>query len=238
MNDPRREWSQPATAARTYSRRAVLRAALAGAALVPGSALLAACARGGTPAPTDAPISPLIALPTAAATATPRRSVVDGQLPAPAPGVPDAYTKWPPPYRSVAAAPGRGGTVSTLPFYGGNQLLVPQRAENRYWQALEQRLGATLAPIVVPPNAYFQKLFALTASRDLPDLIFHFTILQPDHFKAFKEGAYADLTPYLTGAALADYPNLATFPARSWQSIALGGKLYGVPYPAPPKRRS
>jgi putative aldouronate transport system substrate-binding protein len=128
---------------------------------------------------------------------------------------------------------GARGAVSTFQLYDGNQLLVPQREENRYWRTLEQRLGATLTPTAMPPNGYGQKLYALTASRELPDLVFHVIILPPDQVKAFGQGAYTDLTPYLTGAALADYPNLAAFPARTWQSIALGGKLHGVPYPAP-----
>jgi putative aldouronate transport system substrate-binding protein len=45
------------------------------------------------------------------------------------------------------------------------------------------------------------------------------------------QGAYADLTPYLTGEAIKEFPNLAVFPQQLWKNVALKGKIYGVPRP-------
>jgi len=45
------------------------------------------------------------------------------------------------------------------------------------------------------------------------------------------QGAYADLTPYLTGDALKEFPYLAAYPPQLWKNIAIRGKIYGVPRP-------
>ena len=48
---------------------------------------------------------------------------------------------------------------------------------------------------------------------------------------AFAKARAADLTPYLGGDAVKDYPNLAAMPTYSWKnaSCARDGKLYMVP---------
>jgi putative aldouronate transport system substrate-binding protein len=236
---------------RSCSRRALLRAALGAA----GTALLAACGGAG-PAPTSGPTRPAApattvgaAWTTAASTTTttaataragmatagratvaPSPVAVDGKLPSPAPGVPDAYLKLPPVFQSVQGVPGKGGTVTAFFPSSGNPP-VPPRAENAYWQALEQRLGVTYEPAIAPGSAYQEKLAALTAGGDLPDLTLVDLNAAPDHTKVIQQGAYTDLTPYLAGDALKEYPNLAAFPPQLWKNVALRGKIWGVPRP-------
>jgi len=41
--------------------------------------------------------------------------------------------------------------------------------------------------------------------------------------------AFVDLTAYLSGDALQEFPNLARYPAYLWRNVAVGGKIYGVP---------
>lgn len=168
--------------------------------------------------------SPLIAAPTPQGTPAP----ADGRLPSPAPGVPDAYTTFPEPYRSVTGVPGSGGTVST--FNVTYQPAVPGRDENRFWQELERRLGVRLEITQAPSAGYEEKLATLIAGGDLPDITF-LVGPGPAQLRVMQQGAYADLAPYLTDDALEDYPNLALLPARIWANAAVQGKLYGVPRP-------
>jgi putative aldouronate transport system substrate-binding protein len=62
------------------------------------------------------------------------------------------------------------------------------------------------------------------------------TITRPDVpiVPAFLNAKCQDLTPYLAGDAVRDYPNLAALPSRSWKSTLINGKIYGVPIPLKP----
>jgi putative aldouronate transport system substrate-binding protein len=45
------------------------------------------------------------------------------------------------------------------------------------------------------------------------------------------QGAFLDLTPYVTGDAVKEFPNIATFPEVVWNNVMFKGKIYGVPKP-------
>jgi putative aldouronate transport system substrate-binding protein len=53
----------------------------------------------------------------------------------------------------------------------------------------------------------------------------------PDQNKLIQQGAYTDLTPYVTGEALKEFPNLAKFAPQLWKNSSIRGKNYGVPRP-------
>jgi putative aldouronate transport system substrate-binding protein len=168
-----------------------------------------------------------------AATAT-SPGAVAGKLPdTGVPGVPDAYTKPPPVFRSVPGVPGRGGTVTTFQIQEGAP--VSPRAENRYWQELEQRLGVTLDVTFGPSASWHEKFAALTAGGELPDLswLFPQDARGASQYRTIEQGAYTDLTPYLSGDALKEYPNLALLPTQSWENLKINKKIYGVPHPTP-----
>jgi putative aldouronate transport system substrate-binding protein len=46
-----------------------------------------------------------------------------------------------------------------------------------------------------------------------------------------EQGAFLDLTPYVTGNAANEFKNLATFPDYMWNNVKFRGKIYGVPKP-------
>ena len=81
----------------------------------------------------------------------------------------------------------------------------------------------------MPLPQYTEKATALIASGDIPDILLISPLSAPDQYKAVQQGAFTDLTPYLTGDALKAYPNLAQYPASAWKNAAIKGKLYGVP---------
>lgn len=49
-----------------------------------------------------------------------------------------------------------------------------------------------------------------------------------------SQGAFHDLTSFLTGKALEEYPNLQLFPEYAWRGAAFQGKIFGVPRPVMP----
>lgn len=149
-------------------------------------------------------------------------------FPSPAPGVPEAYARFPTPFKSVDGVPGDGGPVSVFQITF-NPPVAP-REENGYWQEREQRLGVSpLAIDFAPSNSYQERLATLTASGDLPDLVYLDLGLAPSQYETIRQGAYTDLTPYLAGDALQKYPNLARLPDYMWENSAIDGKIYGVP---------
>lgn len=205
------------------SRRQFMRIAT----LTAGSALLAACGESQNPAP---PVPQIPTVAPDAVTATAQASLGKTYFPSPAPGVPEAFTLPLPTFQSVTSAPGRGGTVNVFSI----TYAAPETPKNmnHYWQELEKRLNVTWNVTYAVGNAnYSEKVATLLASGDLPDLFRLNTGIAPSLLQAIQQGAFTDLTPYLTGSALNEYPNLARFPALLWQNVAINGKIYGVPRP-------
>jgi putative aldouronate transport system substrate-binding protein len=158
---------------------------------------------------------------------TARPAASGGKLPSPAPNVPDAYLTPPAPFKTVAVVPGRGGKVTITK--ASQRPPAVAHDQNQWWQELDKRVGATLDITLVPLPQYTEKATALIASSDIPDILLISPLSAPDQYKAVQQGAFTDLTPYLTGDALKAYPNLAQYPASAWKNAAIKGKLYGVP---------
>jgi putative aldouronate transport system substrate-binding protein len=222
----------------TVSRRAFLRVAAAGGAALP--ALLAAC--------TAAPTSPT-AGGTAAAGATAKPGSVlptyvplqggpKPDYPAAGPQYEDGWDTYPanPMKAWTKAPPGAGGTVNVL-TNGFNPPSTPFE-QNPAWQEVNKQLNANVQFNVVQPANYAVKLATVMAGGDLPDVM-----LFPGGLNAalgqnaaanlpqFLQSSCADLTPYLAGDAIKDYPNLAAIPTFAWQNsgCSFGGHLYMLP---------
>jgi putative aldouronate transport system substrate-binding protein len=132
----------------------------------------------------------------------------------------------------VEEVPGRGGTVTTFSILYGAP--IPARDQNRYWQELETRLGVTWEPSFAPQAEYGERVATLLAGGDFPDLFY----VNPGQgaaqlYQALEQGAFTDLTDYLSGSALAAYPNLARLPDFLWRNVAFRGRIYGVPKAVP-----
>ena len=133
-------------------------------------------------------------------------------------------------FKSYDGVPGKGGKVNV--FTIAYQPPPPPRDQNEFWQELEKRLGVTWEPIITPQPDYGNKSAALIAGGSLPELFY----LNPGQnaapqYKAMDQGAFLDLTPYVTGDALKEYKNLATFPDYMWNNVKFKSKVYGVPKP-------
>ncbi len=144
--------------------------------------------------------------------------------------MPDAFNKLPTAFTSYTGTPGSGGTVTA--FTIAYQSPPTPMGQNQYWQELNKRLGVTWQPIITPQPTYGQKSAALIAGGSLPDLFY----LNPGQnaapqYQAMGQGAFLDLTPYVTGDAGKKYKNLANIPAATWNNVKFKGKVYGVPKP-------
>ncbi|GAA2213541.1 extracellular solute-binding protein [Nonomuraea monospora] len=148
-------------------------------------------------------------------------------------GVQPLYLKYPETLvQSVNDTVGDGSKVTALVVtYGPPPTPV---AQNRYWQAINKALNVDLQVTVVPDPEYGQKMTTLMASgSDLPDIIM-FTNLALPHSLEFIQARCADLSEFIGGDAVKQYPNLANIPAYAWKGMGrVSGKLYGVPLERP-----
>ena len=149
-------------------------------------------------------------------------------------GVQPVYINYPKsPVRSVAAPPGKSAEITALT----NTVNPPPAPmeQNPTWQEVNKQLGTTLRINVVASSDYAAKLGTVMAGSDIPDLLYIYqggaspvpSLLQ------FLQSTCVELTPYLSGDAVKDYPNLANFPAYNWQGTGTiyGSSIWGVPVP-------
>ncbi|WP_037911854.1 extracellular solute-binding protein [Actinacidiphila yeochonensis] len=208
----------------SFSRRTLLRSIAAGGAAVAAPALLTACSTSGgghdvsnvgkhlTPWPAYVPFSG----------PTP-------DLPGTADGIQPGYLSYPKELaNAVHETPGSGQTIKVMTITYGTP---PKPASsNAFWAAVNKALGVNIEFTVVPDSDYMTKMATMTAGNDLPDVI-NFggghTLPREAEFVAAK---CADLSSYLSGDAIKEYPNLANLATYVWQNMGrIGGRIYGVP---------
>ncbi len=202
-------------------RRTLLRGAVTAAGLAASGGLLAACGDGKVASSGD---NSGVKLPAY----KPYQHGPKPDLPGSG-GVPDGYLKYPanPPH-ATGSAPGDGGTVSA--FVQTYSPIAPALGSNRYWQGLNKAMNVKLDMSVVAAADYNDKLNTLVAGGDLPDLVQIRGI--PNQLPSLLAAKFADLSPYLAGDAVSEYPFLANIPGAFWKSSCVyNGGIYGVPVP-------
>jgi len=133
-----------------------------------------------------------------------------------------------PPKSWSKAPPGSGGKVLSYTNTGAPLPPTPM-AQNPAWQEVNKQLNATVDFQIILQSDYPAKLATMMAGNDLTDFILIGKNVQ--NLTPFLKAKTADLTPYLGGDAVKDYPNLAAIPTYSWTNSACArdGKLYMVP---------
>ncbi|WP_433016184.1 sugar ABC transporter substrate-binding protein [Kribbella sp. CA-294648] len=110
----------------------------------------------------------------------------------------------------------------------------PPMGSNPMWQALNQALGGELKLTIGTDPGYPEKFATLLAGDSLPDLMW----LPPNqgipNVGPMLEAKFQDLTPYLSGDAVLEYPNLAALKPASWRTAVVNGKIWGAPIPSTP----
>ena len=196
---------------------------------------------------TSAPASPTVAAPTVAPTLAPATSAgptvatsasglptyIPAQTAKPDlalvdPGLQAGYFSYPKQLvKAVTDVPGSGGDVTAV--VNTTMALPPPLDENASWQAVNKALNANMKILLVPSTDYATKAAALIAGNDLPDLFYLGHNLTVRGIPQFLKSAYTDLTPFVAGDAIKDYPNLAALPTSAWAQVTYDGAIFGVP---------
>ncbi|WP_049569935.1 extracellular solute-binding protein [Streptomyces sp. SBT349] len=156
---------------------------------------------------------------------------VEPDLPASQDGVLAGYFAYPsPPVRGITGEPGTAGEEITA-LVNLFEPVPPDTGDNAYWQALNDRLGTELKLNMVPDSSYLQRLSAVLAGGDLPDLV-QIRLDQPQRAQVLR-ARFTDLTEYLSGDAVRRYPFLANIPTDSWRACVYNGGIYALPTPRP-----
>jgi putative aldouronate transport system substrate-binding protein len=157
----------------------------------------------------------------------------------PSPGDPymDGYDNYPKsPAKVLTGEVGAGSTVTAMTI---GLFPPPTPYENNpAWQAINKELNVDFKMNIVPSGDYLAKLATVMAGNDMPDLLFFYYNLQTAitavaGVPQFLEAQGADLTPYLAGDAIKDYPSLANIPTRSWKNSGsvFNNRVIMVPKP-------
>lgn len=202
----------------TLTRRGILAAGLG----VAGSSLVAACSTG---AGDDSPSSPSdnnAVLPTYREWDGVRPDIASRNGSAP------GFLTYPAdPPRFVSDPPASGGEIRALTILPKPPVPLDR---NAYWQNLNQRLGATIRFEGAPNANYPAKFQTVMAGDDLPDLMqVRFTIPK---IPGFLSARCEDLTDYLSGSNISEYPALANLPTEAWKAAVYNGRLFGIPCPS------
>ncbi|MFF1407559.1 extracellular solute-binding protein [Streptomyces sp. NPDC058294] len=219
----------PNAASSAPSRRGILAStAVAAAAVAGGMPLLTACgsadsgARGGTSAGKNA--RKLLPAYVAGNVVTPDIPAKNGSAAGFTRRLDLADLK-----TSVPRKLGKGNKVTVMsPFWGS-----PPKQDNAYYRAMNDLVGVDVRWQNQDGNTYEQKLGAVLASSEVPDVVVVPGWNMNGKIPSAVISKFADLGPYLSGDAVKDYPNLAAIPTDAWQRSIFGGKLRGLPQPAP-----
>jgi putative aldouronate transport system substrate-binding protein len=143
------------------------------------------------------------------------------------------YTRWIPNSELGVSVPeplGSGGEFSAMtPLWG-----TPPDAGNAFWTAIDAAIGVKINWQTQDGTTYGDKLGAVLAGSDIPDLVCIPTWELDAQIPQAIDGRFADLGPFLSGDNVLDYPNLAAIPTAAWQPAIFGGRLVGLPMPAAP----
>ena len=153
------------------------------------------------------------------------------------PGTPDGllapgYQRYPANLiRSVAQPPGKGGEVNGLT--ASLSTAPTPLDQNLAWQQVNKELGVTIKIPSISTADYPTRLNTTTAGADLPDIVAAaiFSTTMPN-MADFLNSACADLTPYLSGDAVKDYPNLANLPSTAWPPMVFNNRIMAIPVSA------
>lgn len=140
------------------------------------------------------------------------------------------FLKFPnPPFDGITEPPGDGTPLKALTTASVGA--PPSMAKNQWWQNLNTQLGADLELQWIKGDDYTSKVQTLVAGGDMPEIIQMPSLPRLDQVLETK---FADLTPFLAGEAINDYPYLANFATEAWEETVFNGKIYGIPRPLLP----
>ncbi|ATG55827.1 hypothetical protein CFK41_14365 [Brachybacterium ginsengisoli] len=220
----------PSAGSSAFSRRRLLSGAGVGLAGIAGASALAGCGGSAGGAGSPAQISTDLAeLPTYTAITTgPTPDLPGTEIVQPAYfTAPQSADLW----RSVedAQLPESSDPVSAFII----SYATPPPSDNPFLDQVNERLGTTLDMRITSSETFTQKFATVVAGGDMPDMVEFIAFDLPPNHPQLLDSQFADLTPFLSGDAISDYPNLANVPSISWENCRVNGKIYGTPVHRP-----
>lgn len=100
------------------------------------------------------------------------------------------------------------------------------RDRNPIQQMVEARLGGQVNFVQISDSDYLSRFNTTIAGGKLPDVM-NFTPVA--NYPSLFEKKFTDLTPFIGGDKIKDYPNLAAIPTVMWEACTVGNKIYGLP---------
>ncbi|MBV8087279.1 MAG: twin-arginine translocation signal domain-containing protein [Chloroflexi bacterium] len=143
--------------------------------------------------------------------------------------VPPGYLTYPKDLIKTWKGPLGKGEDITIFTYSINPPATPV-GQNPAWQQINKDLGVNLKAPYTALQDYGTKLPTIVAGGDLPDALTMDVLgVRVDHELDFMQSQMADLTPYVSGDAVKDYPNLANLATLAWKNTVFGNKIYALP---------
>ncbi|MFK4265744.1 type 2 periplasmic-binding domain-containing protein [Streptomyces milbemycinicus] len=214
----------------SMSRRTLMRSIATGGAAVCLPGLLTACSTGSDDGDVSNAGKKLAAWPAYEAASGAKPDLTPTET-----GVQAGYTAYPSDLAtSVARTPGDDSTVKVMSVTFGTP--PKGRGQNQYWRAVEKALGVKIEYTIISQADYQKKMATVMAGDpdSLPDIINMFSGFTLPREAQFVQRRAEDLTPFLSGDAVKDYPNLAGIPTHAWRDMGrIGGRIYGIPLERP-----
>jgi putative aldouronate transport system substrate-binding protein len=185
-------------------------------------------ARGSTSPASRGPISTTAANDRLALPAHVPYSAVTPDLPASDSGVPAGFYHYPSnPPALFSGKPGDGGTLTMM--LQATSIAIPE-SDNHWWQLLNSMLNVKIKYQIAPSNQYTPKFQTTLAGNDLPDIVQVPTV---PGLPQVLNAKFADLSAFLSGDAVKQYPGLASIPSSAWKVATLNGHIWGIPQARP-----
>ncbi|WP_084821995.1 extracellular solute-binding protein [Bacillus sp. SA1-12] len=113
------------------------------------------------------------------------------------------------------------GEVSIMMHFDG--LEFPKK-DNEVEKAIEEYTDTKLDISAAPGATVAEKLPAVVASGDMPDIIGSSWFREPYMVNAFRGDVFWEIGPYLD-----QFPNLSSIDPIIYENISIDGKIYGLP---------
>ncbi|MDJ0357746.1 sugar ABC transporter substrate-binding protein [Paenarthrobacter sp. PH39-S1] len=148
-------------------------------------------------------------------------------------GLQAGFLTMPSPVQTVKTPPLKGTVTGLTETF---ETMSPAMADNKFWQRLNAKLGGTLDLQIAEDvgDGYPAKFATILASDTLPDMMWVPPNQGIPNIGPMLEAKFQDLTKYLSGDAVLEYPNLAALKPDSWKTAVVNGKIWGAPIPSTP----
>ncbi|MDD1386788.1 extracellular solute-binding protein [Curtobacterium poinsettiae] len=132
-------------------------------------------------------------------------------------------------FKSVTGALAGAGTISAFTV----SYNPPPPSNNSYLSYIEKKVNSKFDLQITPADSFEQKFATVVAGGSVPDVVEFPSYFTPPGQARLLEAQFADLSKYLSGSAVRDYPNLANIPTAAWVNTRVNGRIWGVPEPRP-----